>query len=86
MTFKEKYNSVSDWYRKAIIMNMYHLAQISRTDGNWTIQYTAHYFECSIGLVSENLKIADCIQTDESIMMKMKTRREALRYIEVKHG
>lgn len=86
MTYKEKYDSEQDWYKKVLLTSMYHLAMNHRNKGKWTIQDTANYFGCSSGLISENLKIADCIQTDEHNLMKIKTRREALRYLEVRHG
>lgn len=86
MTFKEKYDSVEDWYKKSIVMNMYHTIMEQKIK-DWTISDTAHYFGCSIGLVSENLKIAKSIETDKNHdLEKMKTRREALRYIEVRNG
>lgn len=85
MTYKEKYDLEEDWYKRVLLTSMYHIAQTYR-NSKWTIHQTAEYFGCSDGLISENIKIADCIQKDELTFMKMKTRREALRYIEVRNG
>lgn len=83
MTFREKYESVEDWYSKVLIMEIYHLAMTQQTE--WAIKNTAQYFGCSFGLVSENLRLAELIHRDENLI-RLKTRREALRYLEVRHG
>lgn len=82
MTFRQKYESVEDWYAKVLIMEIYHLTMTQKIE--WTIKNTAEYFECSFGLVSENLRLADMIHKDENLF-RLKTRREALRYLEMRH-
>lgn len=76
MTFKEKYSSESTWYGKVMVMEIYHLAMRQRVN-NWTITKTAEEFGCSIGLVSENLKLALAIHSNDAIL-KCETRQEAL--------
>ncbi len=77
MTFPERYQSESTWHGKAMIMEIYHLA-MSAGNNNWTISKTAQVFEVSIGLVSENLKLAHANHIDEKIL-KCETRQDALR-------
>jgi len=76
MTFLEKYKSEDTWQGKAMIMEIYHLTMSNRT--KWTISQTAEHFQCSIGLVSENLKLAHAIHINENIL-KCKSRQEALK-------
>lgn len=77
MTFLERYNSETTWHGKAIVMEIYHLAMRSRSK-NWTITNTASDFGVSIGLVSENLRLAQAIHNDERIL-RCESRQEALR-------
>ncbi len=77
MTFLEKYNQETTWYGKATVMEIYHLAQTIRHKG-WTISKTAQAFEVSVGLVSENLRLAQAIHVNERIL-KCESRQEALK-------
>lgn len=77
MTFLERYNQETTWYGKVIVMEIYHLARASR-DKYWTITRTAEDFGCSIGLVSENLKLASAIHATPEIL-KCDTRQDALK-------
>lgn len=77
MTFVEKYNSETTWHGKAMIMEIYHLAMTQRLK-NWTITKTAEHFSVSIGLVSENLRLAHAIHDDPNILA-IPSRQEALR-------
>lgn len=77
MTFLERYQKEETWYGKVIIMEIYHLAHV-QSSKTWTITDTARDFQCSIGLVSENLRIADRMHVDENII-NCKTRQDALR-------
>jgi len=76
MTFTERYKQESTWQGKAIIMSLYHRAMTSKLS-EWTITKTATEFECSIGLVSENIKLADAIDAGIPIH-NCNTRQEAL--------
>lgn len=58
MTYSEKYHKhCKDWQCRATIMNLYHQLMIA-TEKSWSVTRTAEYFDTSVGLVSENLKIA----------------------------
>jgi len=58
-------------------MEIYHLAMSTR-DKAWTISKTAQYFSSSIGLVSENLRLAQGLHTN-SLLIKSPNRQEALK-------
>lgn len=77
MTFVEKYGQCKSWSDKVIVMRLYHLTAIELNKG-WTISQTASVFNVSVGLVSENLRLADLIDRNPSIQ-NIKTRQEALR-------
>lgn len=77
MTFLERYNQETTWQGKATVMGLYHLAMKQRHK-SWTITLTAEYFGVSIGLVSENIQLADAMHKWE-IIGKQRTRNEALR-------
>jgi len=77
MTFAERYEQETTWYGKATIMELYHLAMTQRNKG-WTIAMTAESFSCSIGLVSENLKLAGALHLNPTVYMSLNTRQEAL--------
>jgi hypothetical protein len=61
-------------------MEIYHLA-MSQLERSWTITKTAEAFGVSIGLVSENLKLANSIHVDDKIL-RCETRQDALKYAE----
>ena len=77
MTFKERYDIETHWTKKVMIMEIYHLA-MTQTDKRWTLADTAAEFEVSIGLVSENLKLADALHSKISLM-ECQSRQEALK-------
>lgn len=77
MTFKQKYEECKDWRGKVTIMEIYHLAMYHR-ESNWTVTKTTNDFGVSVGLVSENLKLALAIHIDDKIL-KCESRQEALR-------
>lgn len=77
MTFKERYSSETTWHGRVTVMEIYHLAMNQREKG-WNLSKTAEYFECSIGLVSENLQLAKAIHEKDTIL-KCETRQEALK-------
>ena len=79
MTFQEKYKKANTWYERASIMEIFHLTMRSR-DKSWTLRKTATEFNCSMGLVSENLKLAASIHEYPEIL-KEDTRIEALEWI-----
>jgi len=77
MTFLERYQSEPTWHGKVYVMEIYHLT-MTHNKPKWTISQTAGYFECSIGLVSENLKLGHAIHLDEKLL-KCSSRQEALK-------
>jgi hypothetical protein len=79
MTFKELYTNESTWHGKVTVMEIYHLTMCHREKG-WTLTKTAKHFECSIGLVSENLRLAYAIHSDDKIL-KCESRQVALKKI-----
>lgn len=78
-SFIDRYYSETTWHGKVIVMEIYHYAQLHH-DTHWTVIKTAQYFQCSIGLVSENLKLANAIHSNEKIL-KCETRKDALRKV-----
>lgn len=76
MTFLEKYRQEQSWLDKVIVMELYHLAATS-TYKDWTLEKTAIYFEVSIGLVSENLRLAEASHVNPTLV-EVQTRQEAL--------
>lgn len=78
VTFKERYQQEETWQNKVRVMELYHLTHV-QLNSNWTLAYTASYFEVSIGLVSENLKLACALHDDEKLFEKIETREKALR-------
>ena len=77
VTFHERYQIEPTWHGRAIIMEIYHLAQTIRHK-DWTIAKTAKFFEVSVGLVSENLRLANAIHINDKIL-KCESRQEALK-------
>lgn len=62
-------------------MEIYHLAMTHRERG-WTLSKTANSFGVSIGLVSENLRLAQAIHTNDRII-KCESRQDALRRLNI---
>lgn len=79
MTFKQKYEECKDWRGKITVMEIYHLTMLHKVRG-WTVNQTAKDFELSVGLVSENLRLAKEIHTNEKLL-KCESRQEALKKI-----
>lgn len=83
MTFREKFHRTSEWHEKVIVIELYHL-RMSVQNKRWSLSKTAQYFNVSIGLVSENLKLAKAIHDDVNFI-KQPNRQEALKELR-KHG
>lgn len=77
MTFLDRYNQEKTWHGRAMIMEIYHLAHTHRSR-DWTISNTANDFGCSVGLVSENLRLAHALHTNLRLL-KCASRQEALK-------
>ena len=78
MTYREKFHRSSLWHEKVTVIELYHLKMLSQ--GKWNISDTANYFDVSLGLISENLKLAQAIHNDHTIL-NCKSRQEALRHL-----
>lgn len=59
-----------------MVMEIYHLVQTQRFK-EWTISKTAEHFGVSIGLASENLKLAHAIHLNAKYL-EVASRNEAL--------
>lgn len=79
MTFVERYNQESTWQGRAIVMEIFHLAACAHHK-DWTVTKTAQYFRVSIGLVSENLRLASALHESESLSKK-ESRQDALKWL-----
>lgn len=77
MTFIDRYKSETTWHGKAIIMSLFHATACQR-DKSWNLTMTAKSFDCSIGLVSENLRLAKLID-DNPTLINIPTRQDALK-------
>ena len=81
VTFKEKYESIDTWQDKAVLISLYHTAMCLKYK-TWTLTDTAQHFGVSIGLVSENIRLAKAIDGPNGIrIMKCETREKALKLI-----
>lgn len=76
MTILEQYNSSSLWDEKIVLMEIYHLGQ-KMTNKQWTLHDTAWHFNVSIGLVSENLRLAGALRVYPNLN-KCESRQQAL--------
>jgi hypothetical protein len=77
MTFVERYYAETTWQGKVMVMEIYHLARTANNP-NWTISMTATEFDVSIGLVSENLKLAYALHNNPKVL-SAPNRQEALK-------
>jgi len=75
----EKYRKEDRWWGKVILMEVYHLTMLSNNT-EWTLGDTSKFFDVSIALVSENLKIAKAMHIQKGII-HCKSRVEALRRV-----
>lgn len=65
--YYERYHKEDRWYNKVILLEVYHTSMSSKNPG-WTIQRTADFFNVSIGLVSENLSLAEQVHKYPELM------------------
>jgi len=77
MTFHERYHKEKTWHGKAMIMEIYHLAMTQKIR-SWTLTKTAEHFQVSIGLVSENLRLAHALHNNPKLI-EIETRDNALK-------
>lgn len=75
MDFVREYNETKSWVRKCIMMNMFHSSH--KAMGHWSVHQTARCFDVSVGLVSENLRLAKEFDNKPELM-RLESRQKAL--------
>jgi hypothetical protein len=75
----EKYRNEDRWWGKVILIEVYHLTMLT-ANTEWTLSDTAKFFDVSVALVSENLKLAKAMHVQKGII-HCKSRVEALRRV-----
>jgi len=78
MTPQDLFKQKKEWQDKVALVSYLHHKMILK-DKSWTVKDTAHYFEISIGLVSENLKLAEYLDK----VKVCKTRKQALTLLRI---
>lgn len=81
LTFKDKYLSCKTWQDKAIVVGLYHTIMCIKYP-SWTVLDTALHFEISVGLTSENIRLAEQINSGNESINKSASREAALKLIE----
>lgn len=61
MTYREKFHNITEWKHKVLIVELFHLLRLSKAP-KWREEDTAKYFNVSIALVSENLRLARALK------------------------
>jgi hypothetical protein len=79
MTLREKYYRVDKWHERVTLMELHHL-RMKAQNPKYTLSQTAHYFGVSMGLVSENLRLALIFHTQPALL-NCPNRQEALKQI-----
>lgn len=77
MTILEQYNSSSRWNEKVVLMDMFHLSKRAN-DKHWTLKDTALHFSVSVGLVSENIQLANAMNHKHPDLFNCESRKIAL--------
>lgn len=78
MTFQEMFNNERRWYKRVLIIRLYHYAKLYN-NRSWKIIDTAKYFHISIGQTSENLQLAQAI--NDRPALEQLSRNSALKEI-----
>lgn len=76
MTILEQYQKATKWTDKVSLMELLYLSK-RMNDKHWTLNDTAAFFSVSIGLVSENLKLANELNNNPELAI-CETRQKAL--------
>lgn len=64
-TYREQFYNSTDWKKKVLVMELFHLLMLVKYKEKWHMKNTAKYFGVSMALVSENLKIAHALGNDK---------------------
>lgn len=75
MTFRERYERSESWSEKVTIMELFHIQMKERQ--HWNMRKTAKYFDVSLALVGENIRLARAIHANEKVA-ELKDRKTAL--------
>jgi hypothetical protein len=73
------FHNTKEWQRKVALISYLHNKMIYKTKGKWTLKDTAKYYEISVGLVSENLKLAEFMDK----IKVCKNRKQALTILRI---
>ena len=82
VSFKEQYERLTKWQDRATLIGLYHTAKCMQIPG-WRVLDTAAYFEVSIGLVSEDIRLGKELDSNPKLA-KVETREKAVGMIERK--
>lgn len=83
LNLKEKYNTVDTWQERAVLMSLFHQAMCIKHPKLWNMKMTASHFDVSMGLVSENIRLAAEMRGEKGeLLMKTKTRDQGLKLID----
>ena len=79
---KQPYENCKTWQDKCLYIAIYHHFMCLK-HAHWKVSNTASHFKLSIGLISENLRLAKEMDGDKGEkIMNCKTREEGLKLIE----
>lgn len=79
MNIKEKFDSETDWRRKALLVELFHSVMLLKHNGEWDVRKSASAIGRSVGLISENIQLAKAIK--EGKLDKCDSRNKALKLI-----
>jgi hypothetical protein len=75
MNPKELYEKAITWQEKVKVIDFYHKMEVYRND--WNMRKTAKYFDVSLGLVCESIKLAANLEK----VKHHKLRKDALKQL-----
>jgi len=80
MTFKQKLSEEKLWYKKVMIIELYHYKMILKKGHKWKLKDSARSLRISMGRISEDLNLSknldeviDC-SSRKSALMKMRLK------------
>lgn len=79
MNFQQKYDICKTWQEKVIVMRLYH-SVMSHRQKDWSIKKFAESTGYSSALISENLRLAEALDTFPKIT-ECKSRQSALDWL-----
>lgn len=76
MEYFERYHREKNWYNKILLIEVFHMK--CKSESGWTITRTAEFFGVSVGLISENLALAETIHKYPDLI-NCESRQDALK-------